>query len=150
MEKILPSRQTRDAISSMFANRDWVWPFEVAHLTYLDTYTSITSRGVIWMVVQPNQVANPIGVGVTRDHDVVVDLVIIESLERAVAVGLITIPCVVIQWVDVSVRNGLIDTREDGLGPNDTPCSCPLLRGDELAVKPVLLPAAHHGTTCVV
>lgn len=150
MEKRLLSQQTRGAYQLEVRRRGCALAFEVAYQTYLDAYTSITSCGVIRMVVQPNQVADPVRVRVARDHDVVVDIVIVESLKRAVAVSLVPIPCVVIQRINISISNGLVNAREDGLGPDDTPCSCPLLRGDELAIEPILLPTTHHGTACVV
>jgi len=62
------------------------------------------------VVVEPDQVADPVGVGVAGDDDVVADVVFVECLEGAVAVGLIAIPGVVVEGVGVTVGNGLVET----------------------------------------
>jgi len=48
-------------------------------------------------------------VGVARHDDVVADAVVVEVRKRAVAVGLVAIPSVVIKRVGVAICRGLVD-----------------------------------------
>lgn len=68
--------------------------------------------GIVRLVVDPSHIAHPVGMRITRNHDVVVDLVVVEGLECAVLVGQISIPGVDVQRV-LAVGNGLIEARED-------------------------------------
>ena len=53
------------------------------------------SRGrIVGVLVEPDEVADPVSVGVAGDDDVIVDVVAVEGLERAVSIGLIAIPSI--------------------------------------------------------
>ena len=64
--------------------------------------------------------------------------------------GKFTVPGVVVQGVDVSVGDRLVETREDGLAADDAPGCFALGGRNQLVVEPVLLTATHHGTGCIV
>jgi len=105
---------------------------------------------VVRVVVQPDEVADPVGVRVTRDHNVVADVVGVQRLEGPVSVGLVPVPGVVVQRVSVAVRGRFVDAREDGLAADNPPSGLALGRRDELGVEPVFLATAHHRSTGVV
>ena len=46
-------------------------------------------------MIEPDEVRDPICVGVTGDDKVVADVVVVEGLKCTVAVRLVAIPCVV-------------------------------------------------------
>ena len=97
------------------------------------------------MFVEPDEVGDPVGVGVAGEDDVVGDVVGVEGLEGAVTVGLVAVPGVVVEGVDVAVGDGFVDAREDGLRADDAPgCS----RGDKFVVEPVFLAGTHHWGGC--
>ena len=73
---------------------------------------------------------------VPGDDDVVADVVSREVVERAIAVGLVSVPSIVIEWVDVSICERLVDAGEDGLGSDDPPAGATVGRGGELVVEP--------------
>lgn len=75
----------------------------------LDADGALARGRVVGVVVQPHQVRHPVGVAVARDHDVVGDVVAVQRLVRAVAVGLVPVPRVVVERVDVAVRHRLVD-----------------------------------------
>jgi hypothetical protein len=75
-------------------------------------------------------------VTVTGDDDVVADVVLLEMVQCAVAVGLVAVPGVVVEGVDVAVGDGLVDTGEDGLGADDSPAGAAVGGGGELVVEP--------------
>lgn len=101
-------------------------------------------------MVEPDEVRNPRGVAVTGDDDVVANVVLGQVVEGTVTVGLVSIPCVVIERVSVAVANGFVDFGENSLRADDPPAST---AGGGLAegiVEPVLLTAAHEGTSSIV
>lgn len=61
-----------------------------------------------------------------------------------------TYPCIIIKRVYISVRNGFIDSGEDGLGTDHPPSCSSLRRGLELAKEPILLATTHHRAPCVI
>lgn len=65
------------------------------------------------MFVKPDEITSPIGMRIPRNYDIIVDLIIIESLEGSIPIGKIAIPRVIIEWVYVTVGFRLIETRED-------------------------------------
>ena len=71
----------------------------------------------------------------------------VKGLECAISVGLISIPCVVVKGVNVSVGNRFVDAREHGLRSDDPPGGFAV---DELGVEPALLSTAHHGASSVI
>ena len=75
---------------------------------------------------------------VAGDDDVVADVVLGEVAERAVAVGLVAVPSVVVEWVDIAVCERLVDAGEDGLRSDDPPAGATFSRGGELVVEPAL------------
>jgi len=77
-------------------------------------------------------------------------VVLIEMLQSAVFVRKISVPCIVVQRIDVTGSNRFILTREDGLRADETPCCTTSLRLGELVVEPGLLASSHHGTTGIV
>jgi hypothetical protein len=77
-------------------------------------------------------------------------VVLVKMLQGAVLVRDISIPCIVIQRVDVTSGNRLVLTRENGLRADETPCCTTSLRLGELVVEPGFLASAHHGTAGVV
>lgn len=99
------------------------------------------------MVVKPDEIRHPIRMAVTADHDVVLDVVVVQSLEGAVTVGLVAIPGVVVQGVNVAVSDRLVEAGEDGLAANHAPGGLGI---DEIGVEPVFLSGTHHGTAGVV
>lgn len=93
------------------------------------------------MLVQPDEVGDPVGMGVARNHNVVADIVGVEGLESTIAISLVSIPGVIVERVYVSIGDGLVDPGEDSLRSYHTP------RGfgvDELRVEPVFLTRTHH------
>lgn len=64
---------------------------------------------IVGVVVEPDEVADPVGVRVARDHDVVADVVRVQRLEGPVAAGLVAVPRVVVERVDVAVGEGGVD-----------------------------------------
>lgn len=61
------------------------------------------------MGVEPDEVADPVGVGVAGDDDVV----LVESGKGPVSVALVAVPGVVVEGVDVSACGGFVNARED-------------------------------------
>ena len=55
-----------------------------------DSNGTFSCGGVVGVVVEPNKVADPVSVGVAGDDNVVADVVVVEGLEGAIAVGLIS------------------------------------------------------------
>lgn len=53
----------------------------------LDADGSGSGLGVVGMRVEPDQVADPVCVGVAGEEDVVVDLVVVKVFEGSVAIG---------------------------------------------------------------
>ena len=107
-------------------------------------------RRVVRRVVQPDEVGDPVCVAVAGDHDVVADLVVVQGGERAVAVALVAVPGVVVERVDVAVRDALVDAREDGLRPDDTPGGAAICGLHEGVVEPIFLAGAQHAAAGVV
>ena len=77
-------------------------------------------------------------------------VVLVEMLQSAVLVREISVPCIVVQGIDVTGSNRLVLAREDGLRADEAPCCTTSLRLGELVVEPGLLASSHHGTTGVV
>ena len=102
------------------------------------------------MLVQPDEVGDPVGVRVAGDEDVVADVVVVERLQRAVAVRLVAVPGVVVERVGVAVGDGLVDAREDRLAADDAPGGAAGLGLHEGVVEPVFLARAHHAAAGVV
>ena len=90
---------------------------------------------VVGVVIEPDEVGDPVGVAVAGDHDVVGDVVGVESLECPVAVCLITIPSIIIEGVDVPVGDGLVDAAEDGLRADYAPLGPAILRAGILLIS---------------
>lgn len=78
-----------------------------------DTDGAGAGVGVVGGVVEPGQVADPVDVGVTREHDVVADVVLVESLQGTVPVGQVAVPSVHVEWLCGAVLDGLVQLRED-------------------------------------
>lgn len=107
-------------------------------------------RHVVGVVVQPDEVAHPVGVRVAGDHDVVADVVGVQGLEGSVSIGLVPVPGVVVQRVGVAVRGRFVQAGEDGLAADDTPGGLALGRRHELGVEPIFLATAHHSSASVI
>jgi hypothetical protein len=71
----------------------------------LDTQTTGAGRRGVVAVVEPDKVGNPVGVAVSGNDDVVANVVVGQVLQRAVAVRLVSVPCIVVERVDVAVLN---------------------------------------------
>lgn len=67
---------------------------------------------VVGMVAQPDQITDPVCVGISSHDDVVSDVVLVQRLICAISVRLIAIPRIIIQWIDIAVGNGLVETGE--------------------------------------
>lgn len=76
---------------------------------------------------------------VSRYYNVVSDLVVVEVLEGAVAVGLIAIPCIVVEGIGVAIDERFVLTGENSLTANDAPHRPTFSRLAKLVVEPVLL-----------
>lgn len=57
-----------------------------------DAHATFARLRVVVVLVEPDQVADPIGVRVAGDDDVVADVVLVECLECPVTVGLVAVP----------------------------------------------------------
>ena len=73
------------------------------------------------MVVKPDEIGHPIRMAVTANHNVIFDVVFVQSLEGAVTVGLVAIPGVVVQGIDVTISDRLVEAGEDGLAADNAP-----------------------------
>lgn len=107
-------------------------------------------RRVVGMLVEPHEIRDPVRVRVARDHDVVGDVVVVQGREGPVAVGLVPVPGVVVEGVDVAVGEGLVDAAKDGLGADDAPRGAARFGVEERGVEPVFLSGAHHRPRRVV
>ena len=105
---------------------------------------------VVGLIVEPDEVADPVGVRVARQHDVVADVVRVQRLEGPVAVSLVAVPGVVVQRVLVAESDGEVEAREDGLAADDAPGGLALGGPDKLVVEPIFLSAAHHRPAGVI
>jgi hypothetical protein len=115
-----------------------------------DTETSGASgRGIVG-VVQPDEVRHPVGVAVSGDNDVVSDVVLCQVLQSTVTVGLVAIPSIIVERVDVAVCGAFVDLAEDGLAADDTPCSTTFSGRAQCVVEPVLLAGTHQTTARIV
>ena len=54
-------------------------------------------------MVEPDKVRHPRGVRVAGDDNVVADVVRRQMVERAVAVCLVAVPRIIVEWVDVAI-----------------------------------------------
>lgn len=103
------------------------------------------------MFVKPDEISNPIGMAVSREHDVVVDVVIIQGLKGSVAVGLVAIPLIAVVWIGESAKPGCdVDSAEDNLVADDSPCCSSALASDQLTVEPVFLSSTHQRTASII
>ena len=116
----------------------------------LDTETALPRCRVVAGMVKPDKVRHPVGVRIARDHNVIGNVVAHESVECSVSVALISVPGIVIQWVDIAVRDGLVDAAEDCLATNHTPGGTASLGRFQGIIEPVFLSAAHHRSAGVV
>lgn len=78
----------------------------------LHANTALPGVGIIGMFIEPDQIADPIGMGISRDNNVVPNIVIVKSLECSVSVRLIAVPSIIIERIDISIRNRFIETRK--------------------------------------
>jgi hypothetical protein len=101
-------------------------------------------------MIEPDKVGDLVGVAVAADHDIVANIVVYERLKGAVEVGLVPIPRVIIERVNIIVRDGLVDLGKDSLRADDAPSRASRLGSDEIRVKPMFLPRAHHGAAGIV
>ena len=115
-----------------------------------NTDTTFAGGWVVVMVIKLNEVTDPTGMRVSRDHVVVVNLIVVKCLERSFAIGLVTFPSIVTQRIDVSIGNRFVDMREYSLRANHSSCWLSLSRCDELVVEPLFLAATYHGSSSIV
>ncbi len=87
---------------------------------------------------------------VSGENDVVGDVVVIQMLKCTIAVSLVTIPSIVVEWICITVHERLVLAREHCLTADDSPLSATLGRRGQLIVEPILLSASHHRTACIV
>lgn len=103
-----------------------------------DPDASFPRGRVILMFAEPDQITDPVGMRIPGNDDVVANLVFVEGLESSVPVGVIAIPSIVVERIDVTVRLRLVKSREDcqdlaslgvliptistSLRPNHSPC----------------------------
>ena len=78
-----------------------------------DPDASFTRAGVILMFAEPDEIASPVRMRVPSNHDIVVDMVFVESLESSIPIGEIAVPSIIIEGVDVTIGFRLVETRED-------------------------------------
>ena len=124
--------------------------------------------GVVVDFVEPDEVIGPGHVRVAGHENVVGDLceydqfcgsergraityvILVEVLQSAILVRKISIPCIIVQRIDVTGSNRFVLARENGLRANETPCRTTSLRFGELVIEPGLLSSTHHGAAGVV
>ena len=64
---------------------------------------AFAGSGVVGLVVEPDKIADPVCVRVAGDDDIIANVVGVEGVECAVAVGLVAVPGVIVERVDVAV-----------------------------------------------
>lgn len=79
----------------------------------LHPYGSRARVGIVRMRVEPHEVADPVRVRVTGEEDRVVDLVVVQVLQGAVAVGDIAVPLIVVKGIFWAKFGGSVDSGED-------------------------------------
>lgn len=70
------------------------------------------AAGVVWAVVEPGQVTDPVNVGISRDYDVVANVVIVEGLQGPVLARHIAIPSIQVQWLFRPILECHVQLRE--------------------------------------
>lgn len=68
---------------------------------------------IILMFAEPDEIASPVGMRITGNYDVVVNMVFVQGLESSVAICEIAIPSIIIEGVNVTVGLRFIESRED-------------------------------------
>lgn len=115
-----------------------------------DTDAVVAGSRVVAFVVEPDEVGDPRGVGVTGHDNVVANAVVVEVSKSAVAVGLVAVPGIVVKRVGVTISSRLVDAGEDGLRTDQTPSGTTIGGLRQLVVEPVLLSATHHRSSSIV
>ena len=70
--------------------------------------------------------------------------------QSSVLVALVPVPRIIIKWVLVSQGKRLVDSREDDLVANYTPCGTTLRRLGKFITKPVLLSRSHQSPASII
>lgn len=88
----------------------------------LHANTPLPGSGVIVLLPEPYQITDPVGVRVSRNDNVVSNVVVIKCLISPIAIREVTVPRVVIERVHVPIRDRCIQSGEDwaAVSPNPT------------------------------
>lgn len=111
-----------------------------------DTNGTLARLHIVLLLLEPDEVRDPILVAITGEENVIVDVVIVKVLKRAVAVGDVSIPV-------IATKRALIvleDAGDDDLIAYKTPGSTAISRLGERVVEPVLLTSTHEGTAGII
>lgn len=64
-------------------------------------------------MIEPGQITDPVDVGVSREHDVVANVVLVEGLQGAVLAGQVAIPSIHVVGSLSAIHGGQVQLRED-------------------------------------
>lgn len=117
----------------------------------LENNSALNCSLVVFVLVKPDQVTDLVCVGVAGKHDVIVQTVLVHSVESAVAVRLEAIPLILIVGILKYAKLGAdVNPREGNLVSNDTPSSATISGVNQLSVQPVLFLGAYEGAASIV